>query len=408
MILAPFHSFRNCSWICSILSASAFFALTGCGDSAGGASNAKGSRGAGGPAPVIVGKAERKVVPLVVTAIGSVEPIRSASVRGQITGTLFKIDIREGQDVAQGDLLFEIDPRPYENALKSAQADQRRIAVQLDTARTQLARYKNLNVGAMISQQDFQQYEDAVRTLESQAVSADASLATARLNLSYCSIRAPIGGRTGVLNVHEGDMIRTSDATTLVTINQLSPIYVTFGVAQQHLAALNRYQAEGTLKVNVTPGPADPRMEDGALSFVDNTVDSTTGTIKLKATFQNSERRLWPGQFAEVIVTLASPEVIAVAASAIQNDQAGQHVFVVKNDGTAEFRNVVVERSSDESAVIAQGLTAGETVVTDGQLRVVNGGKVQIKSPETLTNPEAAQASESGAHSGQKAKKQGT
>lgn len=352
--------------------------LPGCSDRGGE------SRTGGGPTPVIVGRAQTKVVPLVVDAIGNVEPIHSAAVRAQITGTLLKIDIREGQDVAAGDLLFEIDPRPFDNALRSSLADQQRIAVQLDTARTQVARYKALNVGSMISQEQFQQVEDTARTLEANAAAADAAVATARLQLSYCSIRAPIAGRTGNLNVHEGDMIRANDTGALITINQLNPIYVTFGLAQQHLPAVMRYRSQGTLRVETAAAAGEDRIGRGELTFLDNTVDSSTGTIKLKATFPNDDHRLWPGQFVTVTLTLASPSVLTVPASAIQTDQTGQHVFVVKADKTAEFRPVVIERTYDDDAVVSKGLTAGETVVTDGQLRVVSGGRVQIKPPEIL------------------------
>ena len=389
----------------------------GCSEKSGGAGAAgrggRGGGGGGGPAPVIVGQAERKVVPLVIDAVGTVEPTRSAAVRAQISGTLFKIVIHEGQDVAEGDLLFEIDPRPFENALRVALADQKRVNVQLDAARAEAARYKSLTVGSMISQEQLQQVQDNVRALEAQAASSEASVSTARLQLSYCSVRAPISGRTGNLNVHEGDMIRANDTATLVTVNQLSPIYVTFGVAQQHLAAITRFRAEGTLHVEVAPVSAGDQPEHGQLTFVDNAIDPTTGTIKLKATFPNENHRLWPGLFTSVTVTLATPEVLTVPASAIQTDQAGQHVFVVKPDNTAEFRTVVVERTFEELAVIAKGLSPGETVVTDGQLRVVAGRPVQIKPPETLTNPGAAPAAGAGEdnarpRAGGTKKKQGT
>lgn len=384
---------------------------TGCSPKAGGPG--AGGRGGGGAAPVIVDHATLKIVPLVIDAIGTVEPMRSAAVRAQITGTLFKIEIHEGQDVAEGDLLFEIDPRPFENALKSALADQKRVHVQLEAAHSEVARYKSLNVGSMVSQEQFQQVQDNASTLEAQAAASEAAVATARLQLSYCSIQAPITGRTGNLNVHEGDMIRANDVAPLVTVNQISPIYVTFGVAQQYLGSIAKYRGEGTLHVETAPGGGDEQVEHGKLTFLDNTVDPTTGTIKLKATFPNEDRRLWPGLFTGVTVTLATPEVLTVPASAIQTDQAGQHVFVVKSDNTAEFRTVVVERTFEDVAVISKGLAPAETVVTDGQLRVIPGRPVQIKPPETLTNPEAAEAGTSGgdagrAHQKGKGKKQGT
>ncbi len=364
-----------------------------CSDRSGNGNGRSARGGTDAAAPVLVGVAQRKLVPIVIDAIGTVEPIRSAAVRAQITGTLLKIEIREGQDVAEGDLLFEIDARPFDNALRSALADQQKIAVQLENARAQLARYRTLNVGAMVSKDQFEQVQDNARALEAAAASAEAAVASAQLQLSYCSIRAPIAGRTGNLNVHEGDMIRANDAGPLVTVNQLSPIYVTFGVAQQRLPAIARYRQTGTLKVAASPsGGDDERATLGALTFVDNTVDPATGTIKLKATFVNDDHRLWPGLFANLTITLATPDVLTVPASAVQTDQSGQHVFVVTKDRTAEFRPVVVERTFDDDAVVTHGIEPGETVVTDGQLRVVSGGPVQIRPAETLTNPEAMQA----------------
>ncbi|HVU33614.1 MAG TPA: efflux RND transporter periplasmic adaptor subunit [Opitutaceae bacterium] len=348
---------------------------------------------------------------MVIDAVGTVEPIRSATVRAQITGSLLKIAIHEGQDVTAGDLLFEIDSRPFAAALQSALADEQRIMVQRDSAQAQLARYKALNVGTMVSQDQFQQIEDNARALQAQATAAEAAVANARLQLEYCSIRAPIGGRTGNLNVHEGDLIRANDGGALVTINQLSPIYVTFGIPQQELPLVNRYRAQGTLSVQAALVSGEDHPARGDLTFVDNTVDSTTGTIKLKATFLNSGRGLWPGQFANVTLTLAAPEVLTVPASAVQSNQNGNHVFVVKSDKTAEFRPVVVERTFDDNAVITSGVTAGEAVVTDGQLRVVPGQPVQIKAPDFFTNP-AAQSDMSGKNPvsapDDKARRQGT
>lgn len=355
--------------------------LAGCYDKGGAAAGGgRGGRGGGGPAPVIVGKVHRKVVPILIDAIGAVEPIRSAAIRSQITGSLQKIDIKEGQDVNQGDLLFEVDPRPFQNTLASAQADREKLRVQLENARMQVARYKALVADAMVSKEQFQQIADNERALTAQALASDAAVANAKLQLEYCSIRAPISGRTGNMSVHEGDLIRANDVGAMVTINQLSPIYVTFGVPQQYLAIITRYRADAMLTVNVVPPGLDTTPEKGVLTFMDNTVDPSTGTLKLKATFDNTQHRLWPGQFATVTVTLDAPEVLAVAASAIQTSQTGQHVFVVKPDSTAELREVTVERTLDGDAVITKGLAEGEVVVIDGQLRVIPGKPVEIKA----------------------------
>ncbi|MBC7369015.1 MAG: efflux RND transporter periplasmic adaptor subunit [Undibacterium sp.] len=354
-------------------------ALTGCGEKAKPAAG----RGTGAPAPVIVGKVQRKVVPLTLDAIGAVEPSRTASVRSQVTGTLVKINFKEGQDVREGDILFEIDPRPFQNSLRSAEADLQRIKVQLGTAQAQVDRYRTLSEGALVSQEQFQAISDSARALQSQQLASESAAANARLQLDYCTIRSPLAGRTGNVAVHEGDLVRVNDAGgQLVTVHQISPINVTFAVPQQYFGSLVRYRAEGALKIKVIPPGTDERAEDGELTFMDNTVDVSTGTLKLKGTFPNTQQRLWPGQFATVTVTLAAPEVMTVASSALQTSQAGQHIYIVKADQTAELRPVVVERLAGPVAVIAKGVAEGETVVIDGQIRVIPGRPVEIKSPD--------------------------
>ncbi|MEO6245557.1 MAG: efflux RND transporter periplasmic adaptor subunit [Opitutaceae bacterium] len=353
--------------------------LAGCGEKA--ATPAGKSKG-GGAAPVYVGTAQRKVVPLVIEAIGAVEPIRATAVRAQVTGSLFKIAIKEGQEVAQGDLLFEIDPRPFQNALRTTEADLAKAKLQLETARAQVARYKSLTADQMVSKEQFEKISDTARSLEAEVLGNESRIATAKLNLEYCSIRAPLAGRTGNLNIREGDLIRANEAgAPLVTINQLSPIYVTFNVPQQYLSVLTRYRASGMLKVMVVPPGPDEQPEEGELTFMDNTVDAATGTLKLKGTFPNSTHRLWPAQFATVTLTLASPEVLTVPASAIQTSQAGQHIYVVRADKTAELRPVTIERTYEGLAVITKGVTDGETIVIDGQLRVIPNKPVEIKEP---------------------------
>jgi len=375
---------RPAAVFCTTLLASVI--LAGCGDknqtSAKGGSGGKGGKGKGGAAaPVLVAQAQRRVVPIVVEAIGAVEPARNTAVRSQVTGILEKIAFQEGQDVKEGDLLFQIDPRPFRGALNAAMADLQKMKVQLENARAQVARYERLSTEQMVSKEQFQKIQDDARTAEAELAAAESRVSTAKLQLEFSSIRAPIAGRTGNLNVDEGDIVRANDAGALVTINQISPVYVTFGVPQQYLAAINRYRAQGTLAVRVVPPGFDEKPELGQLTFVDNTVDSATGTIRLKATFKNAENRLWPGQFANVSITLAEPEVLTVAASAVQNSQSGQHVFVVNAERLAEMRPIGVERTHEGLAVVTKGLKEGETVVIDGQLRVVPGRPVEIKAP---------------------------
>ena len=376
--------------------APAFLLLTGCGGQAPAAGGGKAGKGAkGGAAPVLVAQVERKVVPLALEAIGAVEPIRSTAVRSQVTGTLRKRVIREGQDVREGELLFEIDPRPFRNALQSAEADLQKVRVQLETARAQVARYRSLTADQMVSKEQFEKINDAARALEAEALAVESRLATARIQLEYCSIRAPLAGRSGQITLHEGDIVRANDTgAPLTTIHQLSPINVTFGVPQQYLGALQRYRAAGQLAVAATPPGADEKPELGELTFLDNAVESATGTLRLKAAFPNPAQRLWPGQFVTIAVTLANPEVLAIPSSALQTSQAGQYVYVVKADRTAELRPVVVERTVGAEAVIAKGLTAGETIVTEGQLRVVPGRAVDVRDPAGGARPAPKAAKE--------------
>jgi multidrug efflux system membrane fusion protein len=410
--------FLPCRPIVCALLLTAWLAVggAGCGerDSAeaagGGGKSGKGGRGGGGgAAPVVVARVERKEVPLTIDAIGAVEPIRMSTVRSQVTGILLKRVIAEGQDVKEGDLLFEIDARPFRNALLAAEADLEKAKVQRQNARAQVERYKTLSADQMVSKEQFQKISDDARALDSTVLAAEAAVANARLQLDNCSIRAPLTGRTGNMGVHEGDLVRASDSgTPLVTINQLNPINVTFGVPQQYLGAVMRYRSSGALKVTAVPPGTDEKPEDGELTFVDNTVDSATGTLKLKGTFANPKHRLWPGQFVTVTVTLAAPEVVTIPNSAIQTSQSGQHVYVVLADHTAELRPVVVERLHENDAVIAKGLSVGETVVVDGQLRVIPGKPVEIKDPANPGAPTGASAAKGGRGPGKKGGKKQT
>ena len=361
-----------------LIALSAFAGLAGCAKKA--AAPAGGRGGAGGPAPVTTGKVEHKVMPVALNAIGSVEPIRTASVRSQVTGVLLKLHFQEGQEVKEGDLLFEIDSRPFVNALRQAEADLEKAKVQHETSLTEVNRYRGLSEQGMVSKEQYQTIQDNERALRAALGAAEAAVANDRLQVEFCSIRAPISGRTGGVGAHEGDLVRESDSgTSLVTINQLSPIYVTFSVPQQNLASISRYRAAGSLSVIARPPGQNEEPEKGELTFIDNTIDATTGTLKLKATFPNEDRRLWPGQFATNTLTLASPTTLVVPAAAVQNGQKGQYVFVVKADQTAEERPVTIERTTEDDAVVASGLQEGETVILDGQLRVLPGKPVAIK-----------------------------
>lgn len=381
---------RSCRLAVLLATLAASLMFAGCGEKAeatqGGSGKGSGGKGGkgkggGGAAPVLVGQVMRQQVPVVIDAIGAVEPIRMTAVRSQVTGILEKIAFKEGENVKEGDLLFQIDPRPLRGSLNSAQADLQKARVQFENARSQVARYQGLTPGQMVSKEQFQKIQDDARAAEAEVAAAESRVSNAKLQLEFSAIRAPLSGRTGNLNVDEGDLVRANDPGALVTINQVKPIYVTFGVPQQYLAAINRYRAERGLAVRVTPPGTDEKPEVGELTFVDNAVDSATGTIRLKATFTNEEERLWPGQFANAVVTLADPEVLTVAASAVQTSQTGQHVYVVSADRIAELRPVTIERTYEGLAVVTKGLKEGETVVIDGQLRVIPGRAVEIKAP---------------------------
>ncbi len=331
--------------------------------------------------PVLAATVAQKDVPLQVKVIGAVEAYSNVSVKTQITGELVGVHFREGQDVRKGQLLFTLDKRPFEAALRQAQGMLAKDQAQAAHARTQAKRYQALNQAGVVPKEEYDQMQSNADALDAAVVADQAAVENARVQLIYCTIYSPIDGHTGPLLIHQGNMIKANDTPFLVSINQIQPIYVTFTVPEQNLADIKRYSNQGKLRVqalipNDTRGPVS-----GWLSFIDNTVDQATGTIKLKGEFANADRRLWPGQFVDVVLTLAQqPNAIVVPSQAVQNGQQGQIVFVIKPDMTVEARPVILDRSTDGQAVIAKGLAAGEQVVTDGQLRLVPGiTKVELK-----------------------------
>jgi membrane fusion protein, multidrug efflux system len=330
--------------------------------------------------PVMTATVEQKTVPLQVKAIGAVEAYSNVSVKTQITGELTGVFFKEGDDVKKGQLLFTLDKRPFEATLKQAEGTLARDQAQAANAKAQSTRYEALYKSGVVSKEEYDRMQSNADALDAAVLADRAAVENARVQLIYCSIYSPIDGHTGPLLIHRGNMIKANDTPFLVSINQIEPIYVTFTVPEQNLADIKRYSSRGKLAVhafipNDNAGPAT-----GYLNFIDNTVDQATGTIKLKAEFGNRDRRLWPGQFVDVALTLAQqPNAIVVPSQALQNGQQGQFVFVVKPDMTVDARSVVLNRSSDGQAVIDKGLTPGEQVVTDGQLRLVPGAKIQVK-----------------------------
>jgi membrane fusion protein, multidrug efflux system len=332
------------------------------------------------PVPVKVAKSATKDMPVQIRAIGNVEPINTVSIKAQVNGQIARVHFREGDDVRKGDLLFTIDPRPFEASLKQAEATLAKDKAQAAFAKEQVRRYESLLKDGIVTQDQYAQLRANADSFEAATAADRAAVDNARLQLAYCFIRSPIDGRTGNLLVQTGNLVKANDVPVLVTINQVSPIYVTFTLPEKEMPEIRRYLSGRKLMVEAVI-PNDPKgPESGTISFLDNTVDTTTGTIKLKGAFANKARRLWPGQFVNVILTLATrSDAVVVPTQAIQTGQQGQFVFVVKPDLTVDSRPVAVGFALGDESVIEKGLEAGETVVTDGQLRLITGTKVEVQ-----------------------------
>ena len=329
--------------------------------------------------PVVVAAVEQKTVPVELTSFGTVEAYSSIAIKSQVTGILNAVHFTEGQDVNEGDLLLSIDPRPSEADLKVSQSNLAKNEVQLKNAEKEVTRQQGL-LGKGFTSQD--EHDNSVTVAEAfrAAVGADkAAVENAMLQLEYCSIRSPVTGRIGSLLVNRGNLVKANDIS-VATIKQIVPVYVSFSASQQYLPDIQEYMSAGKLDVIVTI-PSDKQQKiRGFLSFVDNTVDTGTGTIRLRATFANETRSLWPGQFVNVNLVLTNePNAIIVPSAAVQTSQTGQFVYVLKPDQTVELRPVTVKRTINNHTVL-EGVRPGETVVTDGQLRLAPGVKVQIKN----------------------------
>ncbi|PYN06566.1 MAG: efflux RND transporter periplasmic adaptor subunit [Candidatus Rokuibacteriota bacterium] len=408
----------------------ALLAAAGCSDRASGT-----QRATAPPVPVLVAEAVRRDVPLDVSVIGTVQALTTVGVKSQVSGQVVKVNFTEGQDVKAEQLLFTIDPRPFAAALAQAKANvgrdtaqmrqaeaalaQRQAEVQqamanlerdqaqLENARVQERRYKTLVEKELVARELYDQFRTNLSALEAtlnadraavenaraaaQAAAAgvenaraviqadEAMVETANLNVGYTTIRAPMNGRTGNLMLQAGNVVKANDDNPMVVIAQVHPIYVSFAVPQQHLTAIKQYSAAGPVKVRATaPGAAKPAV--GRLTFVNNTVDPTTGTIQLKATFDNAENVLWPGQYVDVVLTLTTQPAVVVPSQAVQPGQQGPYVFVVTPDLTVQPRLLELGRRLATETIITKGLAPGERVVTDGQLRLVPGSRVEIKS----------------------------
>jgi multidrug efflux system membrane fusion protein len=343
----------------------------------------KSGKPAPAPIPVVVRTVIQKAVPVQIRAIGNVQACSTVTVKAKVGGELVRVHFTEGQDVKKGDLLFTIDPRPYEAALKQAEANLQRDTAQAKHAREDALRYESLIQKGVVPQQQYDKFRTDADALEATVIADRAAVENAKIQLGYCSICSPIDGRTGSLIVHQGNHIKAEDIN-LVVINQIIPIDVTFSVPEQFLSEVKKFMASGKLQVEALVPMNDERPERGVIAFIDNAVDMNTGTIRLKGTFANHDKKLWPGQFVNVVLTLTTePNAIVVPSQAIQTGQEGQYVFVVKQDLTVESRPVVAGRAVDSETVIQKGLSRDEKVVTDGQLRLYPGAKVEVKSSDS-------------------------
>ncbi len=352
-------------------------------------SNDKSRKPVSAPIPVTVGTAIQKMVPVQLRVIGNVQAYSTVTVKSLVGGELVGVNFTEGQDVKKGDLLFTIDSQPFEAALKQAEANLQKDLAQAKNAQEDARRYEFLIQKNVVARQQYDKFRTDADALEATVLADRAAVENARIQLGYCSIRSPIDGRTGSINIKRGNIIAAvtqPNAIDLVTINQIIPIYVIFSVPEQNLPEIKKYMAGGPLKVEALPPNDTSGGEQGVLTFIDNTVDKTTGTILLKGTFANREKKLWPGQFVNVVLTLTTePNAIVVPSQAIQTGQEGQYVFVVKQDLTVESRPVVAGRTVNTETVVQKGLHADEKVVTDGQLRLYPGAKVEIKTSDPAT-----------------------
>jgi multidrug efflux system membrane fusion protein len=366
----------------AILALGLAFSLAGCSD--------KGSEShAIPPVPVLAAKVEQRDVPNQLHEIGTVEAFESIAIKGQIEGVLEAVKFKEGEFVTKGQSLFIIDPRPFAAALRQAEANQARDQADADQARTDEQRYAFMLKEGVGSRQQYDQAFAKAANMEATVAADRAAADSARLSLQYAEIRSPIDGITGKLQAHAGDLIKANADNPIVTIAQVEPIYVDFSIPEKDLAQVRENMGSHPLEVDATiPGDTHP-PEHGVLSFIDNSVDKTTGTIALKGLFQNENRRLWPGQFVNATLTLAViPRAVLVPSQALQTGQEGPFVYVVGHDMKAEARPVVAGAVIDSDTIIDHGLQAGETVVIDGQLRLMPGAVVRIKS--NLDNSGAA------------------
>lgn len=330
--------------------------------------------------PVLAAKAVSKSMPIELQEIGTGQAYSTVSVESQVAGIVSAVHYTQGQFVKKGDLLVSLDDRPFLAALQMAQANLSKDQANLKLAQVQAGRYEELYKSGIVPKEQLDQFASTASADEAAVQSDEAAVQTAKLNVSYCSIYAPIDGRTGGQLIYPGTVVKANDLPVLVVINRISPIYVNFSVPQQYLGEIEKFMKGGKLPIQATPAD-NSGTERGYLTFINNTVDTTTGTIQLKGVFENRDSRLWPGEFVTVVLRLAEQQNATVVPSqAVQTGQQGDYIFIIKSDMTVDLRTVKVSRTVNGEAIIAEGVKPGDLVVTDGQVRLVPGTKVQIKT----------------------------
>jgi multidrug efflux system membrane fusion protein len=368
-----------------VVSAALAASLAICACSGGEAVSSTPPSGRGGgqnpPVPVTATTVEQKSVPFDVQAIGTVIAASTVAVRAQITGELMSVNFKEGDEVKEGQVLFTLDKRPFEATLQQAEATLQKDVAQAANAKAQAARYQDLAQRGIATREQVDQMTTQATALEATVAADRANIQSARVQLDYATIEAPISGRTGLLQVHKGNLVRANDTIPIVSINRITPVYVTFAIPESMLPQFKRYMGAGTIRVEAQAPNDTGRASIGRIDFIDIAVDSTTGTIKVKGTFPNEDRKLTPGQFVNVTVTLTTDSnATVVPTTAVQSGQQGTYVYVIKSDNTAELRPVTVARTHGDESIIRTGVKPGETIVTDGQLRLVPGSRVSVKS----------------------------
>jgi multidrug efflux system membrane fusion protein len=384
------HALRQLQSSIFFFSLAVVLLLSGCGNKQ--QVQAAGGAGDRPAAPVVVAGVERRDIPVQILAIGNVEAYQTVQIRSQVNGQIQKIFFKEGEDVHKDQLLFQLGKRPFQADLEKAIGQMKHDQAQSENSRIQAERYSGLEKEGIVSHEQADQIRAQAKA-DASAVEADkAAVDAARVQLQFTDIKAPIDARAGALLINLGNLVKANDTPYLVQLNQVTPIYVTFFVPEAHLDQVRRYFASGQLKVLAYPKGQTANAAVGRLTFIDNGVDTTTGTFKLKGTFQNKDRRLWPGEFVDVALELSTQKnAIVVPTKAIQTGQRGEYVYVVRTDSTAESRPVKIAGTYQDLTLVSDGLSAGERVIVNGQLRVAPNAKVTVQStlPASQSNAPA-------------------